>query len=189
MGLGDDIYSGSASFGRIMSIIKAVIGTLVGIAMIIGGIFLVRSRTKYSESTTAKILNTDTDKVDCVRTGDQTGNSNDNDMWNCSNIKLSWTVGGKNYDNKNSPMSYTGSTNLEGYKNGASVNIYYDPSNPRDITIQRLPTHIFGWILLGLGILILISGWLWVLITQKSNFAAATSGVATTAGLISDAIR
>ena len=47
MGVGPEIYSGAASFGRVWAIIGAVIGTFFGIIMIVGGIaLLAKKKTK-----------------------------------------------------------------------------------------------------------------------------------------------
>ena len=177
MGVGKDLYAGSAGFGRIMSIIRAIIGTLIGAGLIIGGVALIRSVRKRTASTNGRITNDDKDPISCTY---------DNQIYNCENIKVEWTANGKTYNNTSAPFEWSGNHSLV---KATNITVYYDPSNPSDASLDQFPAHVVGWVLLALGILIIISGWVWVLITRRSKGAAAATGVASAAGMIADAVR
>lgn len=180
MGVGEELYSGSAGFGRIMSIIRAIVGTLIGIGFIIGGVMLIRHQKKRTASVTGQVENEANDPITC---------NYDDHTYDCSNIKASWVVNGKTYNNKSDPFSWSGTQSMSNKTKGASLTIYYDPDDPNNASLSDVPEHLLGWVLLVLGIIMIIGGWIWVLVTRRSKGAAAATGVASAVGMIADAVR
>ena len=88
------------------------------------------------------------------------------DAKDCSAIGH-YTVDGTAYD---TPVYY-------GLKDGGSRNkVYYDPNNPKDAILSKLPVYV-GYILSGLGLLfLLIAIGLTVFANYASNNAKATVG-------------
>lgn len=64
-------------------------------------------------------------------------------------------------------------TNSINYTNDTKITVYYDPNNPNNSSLTKDDYHTVGYILLGVGILILVGSWitLWVVLHYK--FAAA----------------
>ena len=50
MALGDELYEGTAEFGRIEAVIGVVFGTIFGVIAIIVGIFLLLSKNKHTKN-------------------------------------------------------------------------------------------------------------------------------------------
>ena len=165
-GLGDEIYSGSAAFGRVYTIISAVITTLISIAMIAIGIYMLVQ--KSNPQIEAKIEN-----AECNRYSGEK-----NEVFYSCTLSVRYTVDGN---------EYTGTVHESGkthYMKGEIIKLEYDPANPHKIKANPVPKKTIGWILLSIGIVLLFMAWLWVWLTQKFKFAAASTGVATGVGMI-----
>lgn len=170
--LGSELYSGAATYGRINAIIGSIFGTIIGVLMILGGIGLIKRKTKRDKTVKATITN----DTDCY------GHSeNNNTTWNC-NLSLAYNIDGKDYT-----TSISSSSSIK-YEKGNTVTLYYNPDNVSEIDLVSDNTHIIGWVVLVIGIFLLISTWVWLYIVYKSKFAAASGGVAALAGNISHAI-
>lgn len=157
--LGEEIYSGAAGYGKISAIISAIIATFISICMVIGGIYVIKNRSKMKS-------------VD----GDINGNSdckvitsNNNVSTVCSTF-VTYTVNGTVYDKI---LTQTGSTS---YIDKQKVIIWYNPETPNKPDME--PTGVgVGYLIIILAIIICIGAWAWVYITRISKFAAAASGV------------
>ena len=49
--LGNQLYTGSADFGKFMAFLSAIVSTLLFIGLLVGGIFVLRKKTIYTEKT------------------------------------------------------------------------------------------------------------------------------------------
>jgi len=166
--LGEEIYSGTASFGRVMALISAVISTLIGIALIIGGIYILSYKDK-DKSIMAKIIDCpQPNNLCCDSWIDNNGGRN----YNCI-LQIEYTVAGKQYKEVINPV---GSTQ---YSKGGVIKIRYDPSNPSQVKLGSPPPHWLGWVLIAIGVFIPIMAWIWVWLTRKYKVAAAAQGVGT----------
>ena len=161
--IGQELYTGTADFGRIMAIIGAVIATLIGIGMIIGGIVALHHTT----TRTAQVQGEVTNNNPCTPTA-----VNNVVKYNCI-IDVTFTLSAKvytaNFINNNSNINY---------RKGDAITVYYDPKNPSDNGLLSDNSKIVGWVLLGIAPFIILFAWLWVYITRKSKVAAAAGGVA-----------
>jgi len=165
--LGKEIYDDAGKFGNIMAIIGAIVGTLIGIAMIVGGAMLVRSKTVLTAKTTGTIVN-DPECTVVQNTSDT----------NCINIEIDYEIDGADY------TTILSSSAGAMYKKGEVVTLYYDPEDPEGAQLQSDNFHTAGWITIVFGILILISGWAWYFITRASKFAAVAGGAGATVRLL-----
>ena len=170
---GDEIYGGAATFGRIEAWIGAVVATLLGLAMLVGGIMLATSHNVY----TGKVQGTITQAI-CS----QSQIPNQGITYNCS-LVVQYVVNGTPYLLNTSVSSGTN------YLQGQFISVNYNPTNPADAQVNYGSAHLTGWILIGVGLFIIVVSWLWVWVTYKSKFAAAAGGVAAGAGMIGSAIR
>lgn len=168
--LGSEIYSDTASFGRISSIIGAIFATLISLIMIMVGILMIKSKDRHSKKETANVT-----KVVCnpYQTIDNPPRTN----YSCD-FTLQTSNGVEQYH----------SDNERDYSNYKSLDIYYDPNNPSDIELSKPPLKIIGFVLFGLGLFILIGSWIGVWITQRYKAAAAASGIATGVNMIRNVI-
>jgi hypothetical protein len=154
-GLGDQIYSGAASFGLIKSLITAIIGTIISVIMIIIGINLMLTKINTT-SVEGTILN-----VRCI--------PGENNSQNC-NINVSYEYNGK--QNKN--IQYIGNVV---YTENQKVTIYINKDNDSEIYLQNPSPKTLGVTLLIIGLLILGGVWLMFWLSKRYKFLAAAEGV------------
>ena len=164
--LGEEIYSDTASFGRIMAIVGAVIATIIGIGMIIGGIIALHHITSLTAQIQGEVINKNFSP--CSATAE-----NNIVKYNCI-LNVKYTVNGKDY----TQTLTTTNSNLN-YNTGDSILIYYDPKNPSNSGLTSDTTKTLGYILLIAAPFVILLPWVWVYITKKSKIAAAAGGVAT----------
>ena len=174
-GIGEEIYSGTATFGRITSIISAIIGTIISIIMIIIGISLIMHKIKYTEKAIGHITS-----VNCTEISDD----NNKIMWDCGTISGTYIVKVKGIP-KTYPFNFDiGKTNIH-YTTSSIINVYYNLDNPNKPNKDSDKSdHVIGWVLIVIGLIIIIGGWLWVYLTQKYKVAAAYSGLTSGISLI-----
>lgn len=157
---GSEIYTGTASLGKIMAIISAVMATIAGLIMIPFGIYMIARKSKLTKTALATVSGAPV----CSESAEKSVITH-----TCA-FSVTYKVGTKTYT---SPLSTSGPIS---YESGNTINIYYDPTNPSDISENSDNSHVFGIILLVLGIVIPLFAWLWVYITSKSKLAAAAGG-------------
>lgn len=156
--LGDQIYSGTATIGRVGAVIGAVFATILGIGMIIFGIITVRKRVHRTVKTVATVTSANcTPKV----ADDSTS------------VEYLCALG---LDVHHHAASLDLTSAIK-YKVGDSISIYYDPHNPSDVRMESDNTsHFAGWVLFVMGLFLITFPWLWVYATQKSKDVAAVGG-------------
>ena len=166
--LGSEIYSGAASFGRGMAIFGAVMSTLIGIGMVIGGIYILLHKDK-SKHVLATVVGCSIDgasgKDCCTSFVDYNGFR----QYDC-NLRLNYTVNGKEYNN---PLYIS---SQRGYVSGDFLKISYDEKNPNSIKADVGYPYFLGWVLIGLAVLVIAGSWFWVWLTGRYKFAAAVGG-------------
>ena len=157
--IGNEIYSDTASFGRIWAIISAITGTLVGIFFIIVGIYVIQHKS-HLKSTKGDVVK----DSDCNTTID-----NGNQYTQCSTT-VSYNINDKEYPNK---IVNTGSTKFtQGKKN---ITLWYSPTDPEKPEYSPAPTWL-GWIIILIVLLVIFGAWFWVWLTHKNKMAAAAEG-------------
>ena len=160
MGFIDNAYSATSDFGKIKAIISAVVATIIGIIMIIIGIYLIKKISILTETATATI-----NKLNnvCVQ---------NNNMWTC-NMNVSFTdTTGKSYTIDNLQSS-----SQNNYTSGETTTIYYEPDNPNNASLQSDNTHTIGYVLIIIAIFIMCISWLMVWLSQRYKIFAAAEGV------------
>ena len=157
--IGNEIYSDTASFGRIWAIISAITGTLFGIFFIIVGIYVIQHKS-HLKSTKGDVVK----ESDCNTTID-----NGNQYTQCSTT-VSYNINGKEYPNK---IVNTGSTKFTQGKN--NITLWYSPTDPEKPEYSPAPTWL-GWIIILIALLVIFGAWFWVWLTHKYKMAAAAEG-------------
>ncbi len=159
-----------------MTIIRAVLGTLVSVVLIVVGIVLIRKKGKLTSSTdSGKVTNTPgcTSQVD-----------NNVTEYQCNNVVVSYVVAGTTYK-----ITFDATSSTDYRTKTSGITVHYDPTNPKDGNINPDDYTFAGWVTLVIGILIMIIVWTAMILARKYKFFAASEGVATGAGLVSGAIR
>ena len=154
----NDIYSGAATFGHFWAYIQAFFSTLVMIGLIIFGIYIL-----WTNAHLTTVIGTITRaNYNCTTTQNQ-----NNKITTCY-VDVTYTINGKQYQ-----QSYSTATQ---YTVGATVTVYYNPTDPKDSSISQIPNWM-AWLAIGGGIFIGISSWIWVWLTGRYKFLGAAAGV------------
>ena len=161
--MGEELYSGSAEFGRIMSFIGLIISSIIGISLIVVGISFIYSKDTYTIKTEAKVL-----EYNCIP---------QDTVYRCT-LKVQYKIYGKTY------TSVVPTTSNVDYKFIDNVMIYADPEDPTNIVIYKFNKKLIGSLMILFGILIPLFAWIWYYITLKSKFAASASGVVSVVDLL-----
>lgn len=168
---GQEIYSGTATFGRIMAVVGLVFAVIAALIMIPLGIYFIVHKTKLVST-----VNGTVNVASCVAKVDH--DNDDTIDYDCS-LTVDYKVGGKSYSiNANSTGGYQ-------YKDGDGITVYYDPKNPSNANISSDNTHVVGIVLLVIGIIIPIVAFVWWYLTRKYKAVAAAGGVAAGLDLLS----
>ena len=155
-----EVYDGAAKFGMFMATIWLIVGNLIALALIIGGIYLMTRKEKYTGKTVATVKS-----VQC-----NTYNDGKSVTYNCSMI-LEYNVNGRIYS-----RPYQSNSSISQY-DGMLKPIRYDPANPNDYIVFPLTKYWIGVILLVIGLLIMIGAWFTWYIVRRFKTAAAAYGV------------
>ena len=166
--VGSQIYDGAEEFGHIEAWIGAIFATVIGFVFVIIGIVAVSRKTSLTNNVEGKIT-----KAICG----PSYQSDNQQLYNCS-IDIEYTI-----DNKKYTISTSKTDNFQKYK-GQTINIYYNPNTPEKGVIQSDNSKNVGIVFIGAGLIIPVFAWLWLWITYKSKFAAATGGVVGAINLI-----
>lgn len=159
--LGSEIYSGTATFGKIRAIIGVIFGTIIGIIMIIIGIYMISKKNKYTEKIKGKVTN----YPDCNKHTDKNTTS-----YEC-NVNVSYIIDGKTYNLKDKHTD----TYIK-YTKNKQIDVYYNPKNPSDGSLASDDERRFGWIVLVIGIFVLLGSWISLWFIMHYKFMAALYG-------------
>lgn len=157
-GILDNIYSGTADFGQIWSLISAIFVTLIAIGLIIGGIYIIwhNSHLRQVQGQVVK------SSYQCSTSSDKNGNKHTS----CK-VDVEYIV-----DNKRYTKTFNSATQ---YSSGQLITVFYEPNDPYDAYIEPLP-KIIGWLMIVGAIVIAGMSWAWAYFAQKYKVVAAATG-------------
>lgn len=156
-GVGQEVYSGAASFGLFLAKIGLVVGTIVGLLLVGFGIRFWTGPDPYSAVTRAEVVD--------AQCGPTDNKSQSVQCW----LKLKYTVAGKAYETQLSRSDRF-------YAPGYFLDIRYRPDNPSDVQDGMARTTTGKW-MVGIGIFLILAAWINWWIKQRYKFAAAAGGV------------
>ena len=168
-----------------MADFKAIIGTVIGIIMIIAGITFIRRQGVYTQQGTGVVTDVKCDIPQPI-TDDQGRLINPIQYrWNC-------TLTVVNSDDKSqTPTQKTQQTTLTSSnptippnKVGDTIPIWINPKNPSDFSLNSDDTHVIGWILVILGPILIIGSIAWAYFANKYKIVGAYEGVRTGVDMI-----
>jgi hypothetical protein len=158
----NDVYSGTASLGKLMSLIGAIISSIIFVALIIGGIYiLTKKNNKIKVTGVVTLINGDKNTIcqqNCVLTVD----------FSYNNINYEKTI------------NYNGNTV---YYVGESLDLYINSDGSDVSLIEETPRYV-GFILIGIGLFILIFSWVNYWLSKKFKVYGALQGVGDISGAI-----
>ena len=185
--VGSEIYSGAASFGKLRAVFGVIFGTLIGLGLIIGGIFAIAHKTKRTSMVTGYPIDRTTyQKLPIIPPGSCSRIINNKQSSYSCDFMLQYTIKEDDPTKEPSKMlpissrTYTHPfqvTSNKDYGNLNSVPLYYDPKKPGDASLTKDDFHTAGGLMVGGGALILIFSWISLWIVLRYKFAAAASGV------------
>lgn len=170
-GLGDEIYSGAASFGKFRAIIGVIFGTIIGLGIITGGIFALIHKTKLTGETTGIFVDNQNPPKPILPNCSSSTNQDNNISYNC-HFNVQYQVGSTTYT-----KVFDTSSNIN-YQYQTDIVVYYDPDYPDNASLSKDDYHTVGYVLICSGIFLLIVSWITVWVVYHYKFAAAASGAA-----------
>ena len=164
-GVGNAVYGGLATYGKINVIIGSIISAIIVFALLIIGIKLV-----FKKNTQTKLIEGTVSNVATRQSGSAT--------------YTTYTI---NYPVDNKQYAIQGSGNAS---NGQIINVLYDPSNPSDArSASSMSNHTLGSILIGVGLIVALLTGLSLYFTLKYKEFAAIEGGMAAAGQLGNIIR
>ena len=160
--IGDSIYSGTATLGRVRAIVFAVIFTILAIILIFYGVKNLLTKDKLTSTVPGVVT-----KIEC-----QNGQ-------HICDLEVEYHVNDKVYVLKeiNSALTMIPQVNQ-------TVTVYFDPENPNSARAEELtPKQLGTTFIVGAFVLLLLS-WVGVWLTQKFKFYAAAQGTGTIFDLV-----
>jgi hypothetical protein len=173
MSLSSEIYTGAAEYGKFTSLVGFIIGIIVGGALLITGIVMVKKHVEPFQTVKGTVVDDKTNKCDSQY------DSNTKQSSYVCDLLIEYTINDK-ITQKRFNITNQASTLLA----GQTIDLYYKNSDPNGISsIRPINTHVVGGILIGVGILIIFGGWLMYYTAKKYKFVAAGEGMASVAGM------
>ncbi len=158
MSVVNSIYQGSASYGRFIAIVCAVIVTLFSIILILFGIKYVNSVDLYNKNTLSTI------------TGKNCSQENKKNNQESCLYTVSY------FDEDGVKIENVTFTSVSHFPLNSQVSISYNSSNKTEIRLTSENTKGTGYGMVFFGFIILAFAWGWVWVTRTYDFAASASG-------------
>ena len=186
---GSKIYGGLSTFGAVMADMKAVVGSILGIVLIIVGIVLVRKKSIYTQMGTGIVLSNS-----CSDPSIQPSPVKDSKGFDINPLQYNWTctLTVKNSDDKSqNPIkktrqidTVTSSSRNFPYPVNSTIPIYVNPNNQSDFDFSSDDTHVIGWVLIAIGPIMIIGSIVWAYFANKYKVIGAYEGVRTGVDII-----
>ena len=168
-GIGQTLYQDAASLGRFKALVTLILGSVICVVLVLLGVYK-KMYYRYTVSTTATISQV----TNCMNIAPK----NPDSVYECT-VALSYKIGDKSYEHPS-----FNALNKKAYVNGDKITIYIDPSNPQDFSTKTKEQNSSdGTILIVIGILILLSAYLFYWLSNRYTLFAAAEGTGTAAGI------
>lgn len=161
MGVGDDIYDSTASFGRFWALVGAIIASLIGLGLFIGGIYIL-------------VKKPDSDKVGVKGTIVKV-NGNDSGQCAVSDVVICGLTVQYEYEGK----SYTKNFNYSGkvaYYVGLDIDVYIPKGKPLDASLELPIQNWMGTLMIVISLFLVGGAWFWYWAARKWKAVAAAEG-------------
>lgn len=158
--VGSEIYEGSASFGRFWAKFSFVIAVIIGIVLIISGIYILVHKSNKIK-TTGIIIDELPNPCQYI---------SDSKKYQC-NVKVKYTVNGTTY----TPTLWYSNRTFKSV--GSNIDIYYRKNDPSNASLDGPTPKWVGIASIIIGILIPLFAYFIVYLTNRSKFAASAVGI------------
>ena len=163
------LVKGSASLGRVLTLILVVLTVVFGIVMIVYGIRMIMARNDHSQQISGKIIS-----ANCTTPKNQASGSSE---VSCYDVKISYTLPG---DNSIYFHTFSGIHSDKEYKTGDPIIIYYGQKdgkpggivekwNSRDLIEEGIAFIVAGNVAIGLMLFLNY-------LVRRFEYAAAIAG-------------
>lgn len=171
----EEVYTGAAEYGKFNAMIGFVIGTIVGLVLVVVGIVLLTKHVEQTLTVKGVVLQDSANK--CDSRYDQETKQN---YYNCD-LLVEYTL----LDGQKMQKRFNVTNQASTISTGQMINLYYKASDPSSISANnQLNSHVIGAILLVVGVFLIGGSWFWWYTTRKYKFAAAGEGVASVVNLV-----
>lgn len=164
------LYSGSAAIGEVKATITLVVTLIITCSMMASAIYSITSVPERTADVQAEV----TESV-CTQIRRQLKDGKEEKSAQCM-TDVRYTIADKVYTAKVS-------TNSSAFNQGEKINIKYNPKNPIDISYNEVPLSTVGWILSGVGFLLLCIVSIYYYLINRFKPLAALEGASTSIDL------
>lgn len=168
----EKLYEAAADYGKIRSIIAAIIVTIIGVIAISVGVYFIRSKDSYDK----EVLGLVQESI-CNQITKKDSKGNRTIQYEC-NINVLYKV-----DNKEYTKSFIVTQSNQIAKN-SNIELEYDSTNLEDVRIKQIKNKYIGSGSIVIATIVIVIAWLVVFFTQKSKTFSAVTG---SLGFASDA--
>lgn len=159
--LNNSTYRGLAEVGKIKWYMQNILSVFLGIILLVCGIYFATKKTDVNiVNSVAKVMKSNCSQIVEGKTI----------MYACT-LDISYDVNGKTYETNIAVKR----NNL--VKEGDTINVTYDKSNPTDVKESTLSTHLTGYILISVGLFILVSTFIYYYFTKDSYAYFASNAI------------
>ena len=180
-----ELYGDAAQLGQVWTTVRLFFGGFFVILAFLIGVYLIRKKTKYSQTVdaTIKTVSCQPNVNTTSTTKDGTTTSTQKTTYTCI-MDLTYDVNNKEYKTK---QTTNGTENP--YEINQTLRLYYDPSNPNDVAQLSDESSTIGWIIVIVSLFILIglliSWWL----SRRYKLYAAAEGTGAVIGVFKNALK
>ena len=168
----ESIYEAASEYGKIRSILGAIVGTIAGVIAISIGIYFIQAKDNYDGLVIGIVQESICNQITLT---DSKGNRTI--QYDC-NLTVSYKVNDKEYIK---PFVIRKNTQI--VKN-SNLELEFVSSNPEDVRVKQIKSKYIGSASIIIATIVIVLAWLFVFFTQKSKtFSAATGAF----GFASDA--
>lgn len=168
-----DVVDGLASYGRITSLVQAIVVTIAAACGVGVGIYMLKK--SYAELESVATVNAPSACQQEIVSTSTKGRTKTRLEKSCT-TDVSYTAGVATHQ-------HVLDTDALAYATGDKLSVYYDPSAPSAPSAKRVPGFVF-WIVIAGSILASICAWIWFFVTRASKVAAAASGAYQAIGVL-----
>lgn len=164
--IGREVASGAAEFGRLTAVFSAIGMTLIGLILIIIGIWLLRYKDTHTKTAQALVTSSH-----CTKMSDGNPQADGQPVYICY-MGVTYKVGSQTC------TTTVSSDGQNQHQKGETVTIRYDPEHVCDaeLAMKTVSKKLVGVVMIGISVLLMFFSWFWVYITRKSKFGAAATG-------------
>ena len=172
-----DLYSDVASFGVLAADIRLIIMSVICVVLTIIGISILLQKIKRTGVVDGTVINSD-----CIEEQNKDSSGNITTKYYSCTISVNCVINGRDIT-----PNFT-VTSFQKLVKDQKIKLYYDPNDITNINIYQDNYHFWGWLLIILSIILILTTATWAFIVHRSKFAAAVGGGAEGVNIIGNVL-